>query len=103
MFFNVDNFTDRMMVALTTLLVIATIQTTIQSVSIEATYLRKYYTRLIEIWIFSKSSSKSEIQWRSLFDQFYEIGLDTRQSTTAFCILPGNLLTFSYHRMFVWA
>ena len=70
MFFNVDNFTDRMMVALTTLLVIATIQTTIQSVSIEATYLRKYYTRLIEIWIFTKSFSKCEIQWKSFMTNF---------------------------------
>ena len=32
-FFSIDNFTDRMMVSLTTLLVVATVTTTIQSVS----------------------------------------------------------------------
>ena len=32
-FFDVDNFTDRVMVVLTTMLVIATIQSTIQAVS----------------------------------------------------------------------
>ena len=39
-FFDVDNFTDRVMVVLTTMLVIATIQSTIQAVS------RYFYVRI---------------------------------------------------------